>query len=333
MKLTEVLENANELSSYGTDDEDRVNNKDAINLYKSAYQEANGEINDPEIFNSWGMAHFGLGEFEEAIEKYSLAIELDPNSAAMYSYRGLACNKSGRYEEAITDLNRAIELYGDAIDYYNRGVAKNGVGQHEEAIQDFDMAIELNPDMVLAYYRRGLLRSETDQHEGTVYDLDTAWKLHQDTRWEFTRLRYNKEGNLNDHEKNIKAHLNYLDSEMDYGLAFQTKGDSQMELGKYQEAFEAFRVKAHLMGQYPHEQTWAAIIDDQQDKNSEAVSGYQSVLLQLKNIPTEELNKNDLLYLIGASWGLTNLDAINRTDDVVRYKAIADERGIELGGK
>ena len=50
------------------------------------------------------------GRYDEAIEKYNKAIELNPNYAIAYAGRGQAYFKLGQYDLAIPDLAKAIEL-------------------------------------------------------------------------------------------------------------------------------------------------------------------------------------------------------------------------------
>ena len=56
------------------------------------------------------------GDYERAIGCFDKAIELDPNSAATYSNRGIAYYYLNQYESAIEDCSRAIEL--DPNDYW-----------------------------------------------------------------------------------------------------------------------------------------------------------------------------------------------------------------------
>ena len=57
-----------------------------------------------------GFANVELEKYQEAIENFNKAIELDPNSAAFYSARGLVYVELGKHQEAINDYNKAIEL-------------------------------------------------------------------------------------------------------------------------------------------------------------------------------------------------------------------------------
>jgi Flp pilus assembly protein TadD len=67
--------------------------------------------------------------------------------------------KSGDYEGALSDLNKAVESaphYARA--YNNRGVAKVANGDLDGAFADFAQAIKLDPRDPDPFVNRGLLR-------------------------------------------------------------------------------------------------------------------------------------------------------------------------------
>ena len=45
--------------------------------------------------------------------------------------------KTGRYEEAVADLNVAISMFPHRLYYYHRGLALKGMGRDREADEDF----------------------------------------------------------------------------------------------------------------------------------------------------------------------------------------------------
>lgn len=72
--------------------------------------------------------------------------------AKFYNNRGAAYGEKGQFDQAISDLNKAIEInprYNKA--YNNRGVVYRRKGQYDRAISDFNKAMEINPLDAEAY--------------------------------------------------------------------------------------------------------------------------------------------------------------------------------------
>ena len=122
-----------------------------------------------------GNVFMMLEQTDEAIERYSYTIKLDPNCAESYSNRGLAYTNKGDYGRAIEDLNTAIDLNPDyAKAYYYRGLVYGGKGDFDRAIEDYTQAIELKPDYAIVYYCRGGVGLHLREWEQAKSDLMTA---------------------------------------------------------------------------------------------------------------------------------------------------------------
>jgi len=63
--------------------------------------------------------------------------------------------KKGDYNGAIQSYTEAIELYSNSIYYCNRGIAYSKILKFNEAIDDYKKCIELDPKYVKAYDRLG----------------------------------------------------------------------------------------------------------------------------------------------------------------------------------
>jgi PGF-CTERM protein len=120
---------------------------------------------DPEIVYSVIDGNtIQLQNDERSIEACNKAIELNPNGADAYNYRGVAYADLKQHERAIEDFNKTMELNPKNADAYNnRGVAYCFLGHYERAIEDFNKAIELNPNFIMAYRNQELAMSKLEE--------------------------------------------------------------------------------------------------------------------------------------------------------------------------
>lgn len=81
-----------------------------------------------------GEAQLELGQLDEAQRTYEQVIQVAPYVAAGYAGRGRVAYARGDYEQAIADLNRALELQPEATSLHHRlGMAYRQAGQIEDA--------------------------------------------------------------------------------------------------------------------------------------------------------------------------------------------------------
>ena len=131
--------------------------------------------NEIDIYNSKGIACSKRGKYDQAIANFSKVIELNPELAIVYYNRGVAYGKKGEVDLAIEDYAKAVRLNPHYLDAYNnRGIAFNIKGEHELAIQDFDKVIQLEPKFALAYYNRGVAWLFLRKWEKARVDLTVA---------------------------------------------------------------------------------------------------------------------------------------------------------------
>ncbi len=134
-----------------------------------------------ELYFNRATRYYNEGKYEEAIETLTLIINSDaPDDikAGAYNNRGLAKHDLQRYEEAIEDYDKAIELQPKLANaWFNRGNAKGSLQRHEEAIADFDTAIELQPDYAKAYHNRGVAKHSLGRYEEAIRDYYKAIEL------------------------------------------------------------------------------------------------------------------------------------------------------------
>ena len=121
------------------------------------------------------------GQYQLAIEEYNKAISLKPDYAWLYNGRGHIYYQFGHHQRAIEDYTEAIRLdQNDAMPYNNRGVTYDKLGQYQLAINDYNKAISLKPDNESYYNNRGVIYGKLGQYQLAINDYNKAISLKPD---------------------------------------------------------------------------------------------------------------------------------------------------------
>ena len=134
--------------------------------------------------NDWyvlGTDAFFGERYEEALADYTKAIEIKPDFADAYNNRGVILGKLERNEEALADYTKAIEIRPDDADnYYNRGNTLDKLDRYAEALADYAKAIELQPNDAYAYNNRGVTLFNLERYEEALADYMKAIEMKPD---------------------------------------------------------------------------------------------------------------------------------------------------------
>lgn len=117
-----------------------------------------------------------------------ISIEQDPASRLRNSH-----TRSYNYDDAISDLNKAIKLHaGFAYAYYNRANLLALSDRLPEAFDDYTKAIELNPHFAEAYYNRGLIQIYMKDTRKGCLDISKAGELGISEAYDVLRMHSEK---------------------------------------------------------------------------------------------------------------------------------------------
>jgi tetratricopeptide (TPR) repeat protein len=121
------------------------------------------------------MASRLAGDYSKAVESLSTAINQSPENGTYYYWRGDAQVRLRRFDAAIADYNKALELQpGDRASQLGRGVALLWKEQWQPAISDLSDTIQSaqSPDLLSAWAlrARGVARAASGQGAAAVAD-------------------------------------------------------------------------------------------------------------------------------------------------------------------
>lgn len=118
--------------------------------------------------------HYRRREHTECDSCFTQALKYDVGNADYYLERAQARHALSRYNDALADYTRVIELQPrHFVAHYNRGIIRAFVGDDNQALEDFDFVISVEPDNTLAIYNRAELRKNTGDYRGAIADYTT----------------------------------------------------------------------------------------------------------------------------------------------------------------
>ena len=148
---------------------------EAIEYYRKALQ-INPNFSD--ALNNLGNALAARGQSDEAIENYRKAIQINPNFSEALNNLGVALAAKGRFDEAIDNYRKAIQINPndcDALD--NLGVALAAKGRFDEAIENFRKAIRINPNRPETFFHLGMTLDQLGRTREAVAQYREALRL------------------------------------------------------------------------------------------------------------------------------------------------------------
>ena len=161
-----------------------------------------------------GLMFFWMKRFNDALENFRRALELDPKNPEYHNLLGDTYEELGQLDEAEKYLRGAIE----ADKNYSIGHCDLGVflsrrrGQKEEALAAFEQALRIDPNMDQAYYGIACTYALSHEEELALQSLEKALRkgfrefdhIEKDADWD--RFRTN--------DKFIQLLGKYRDTEM-----------------------------------------------------------------------------------------------------------------------
>jgi len=135
-------------------------------------------VKDAAFYFNRGNDYVDKGKYDQAISDYTKALEINPRYFWAYVNRGTTYGRKGQYNEAISDFTKALEINPRyAAAYYNRGLAYHNRGQYDEAISDYNKALEIDPRDALAYCNRGFAYDNKGQYDQAISDYTKALEI------------------------------------------------------------------------------------------------------------------------------------------------------------
>ena len=139
---------------------------------------------DATTWSDKGDALSAQGKYDDAINAYYNALDLDPQYALAWSGKGQALYAQGKYDEAIeaydeaTRLNHALKLDSQyVLAWSGKGQALYAKGKYDEAINAYDEAIRLDPNDADAWSYKGDALRAKGKYDEAIEAYDEAIRI------------------------------------------------------------------------------------------------------------------------------------------------------------
>ena len=146
-------------------------------LYNEAISEFSNALeidpNNAEAYEYKGCSYYFIENIEKALENLNLAIELNPNSSNSFCYRG-ACYCSLQ-KQAISS---EVISFNKPTTFGFKGYTfdKVSINDIQKCISDENKAIELDKNNLQAYHMRGVANYWLENYEQALTDLNKVIK-------------------------------------------------------------------------------------------------------------------------------------------------------------
>jgi len=216
-----------------------------------------------------GMRQYRLENYADAIGDFNRTLLLEPASARAYLWRGMACAKLKKFEEAISDLTLSIDVsnakYPERFNYKRNGrhlmwmrfpkyhvTAYRWMGwvyaeqlDYSKAERAYSQALEISPKDSLAFCGRGRARCNQKDFDNAITDLEQSVELDA-TNYEphfLLGVVYYERGA---YDLTAAALLRALELKPENFDSHVLLSQAYFNLSKYQEAFDAAVVATEL---------------------------------------------------------------------------------------
>lgn len=228
--------------------------------------------------NLLGLIALQQNELDIAVDLLRRATLANPQSVVARSNLGNAYYLLGNFEQAVASYDVAIALKPDFADaHYNRGTALRGLGQSEAAIASFDRATALNPGYVQAYNNRGNALRDLGRLAAAIASYDEALAIKPDLAEGYNN-RGTAQRDLKQFEAAVASYDRAIELKPDYAEAYNNRGNALRDIGRYEAAGDSYDRAIELRPDYADAYNGRATLLFEAKQYEAAISNYEQVI-------------------------------------------------------
>ncbi len=216
---------------------------------------------DPGAHNNLAIVYYNKGLYEEAITELEKALELNPNFVLARNNLELVLKKTGRLEEKIAQLSRSIEDNPhDESKMLELANTYFKLKKHSHAIIYFQKVLDANPDSYDAHFGLGTTLKNLGKYDDALDEMNTVLNI-KATHEVYQALGeiYLRKGVVDMAIKNFEEALTFNDSSAE---TYFLLGFALGEKGRVQDSIEAVKKAISLNPSLANNETSVPIDTD-----------------------------------------------------------------------
>lgn len=229
---------------------------------------------------------------------------------------------AGDVEGALDELNVAIDANASSDVYALRGEIYMQMGEYQDALADLDAAIEIDGMNAVAFYDRYTLNFRLENYDAAMVDINNALAAQSMKPADVLTLRdlYAKRGQLNLWMKNwqgaIADYTNSLArSEGSISAnVYAERAEAYTAIGEYEAAINDYAAAMRVIS----EQILAATTQEMREEQSSNVMSYfeKSAALKLQ-LGRDDMAKSDLESAFAIAVALNDTESADRIRNLI----------------
>src|SRR6266496_477269 len=231
-----------------------------------------------------GNQLYNHAHYQEALQAYERAIQLDPSFAEAHDARGDALFCLNRSQEALAAYERAIHLdakYAHA--YEGKGSLLYDLKHYHEALEAYEQAIRLDPASASTYNGEGNTLYDLNRYQEALVAYEQAIQLDPKLAYAYNGKSWTL-WQLKRFEEALIAYEQAIRLDPSCASTYNGEGNTLYDLDRYKEALvayeQAIQLKPHLVEAYNDK---ASVLYEYQHYE-EALAAYeQAIQLQPNN--------------------------------------------------
>ncbi|MCX4799947.1 tetratricopeptide repeat protein [Streptomyces sp. NBC_01242] len=225
-----------------------------------------------------GRQHRKAERYEQAIVDYDRAIELGLEGDLAHHGRGLVHLAVHQYRDALADFIRAVEADpADPANLTQRAWTHRLLGEDEEAVGDYDGVLALEPDDVFARTMRGTVLQKLGHHDEAIADFDQALAIDPNYVYALTSRGLAHQA-LHRYDEAIADFDQAFAIDPNYVYALTSRGLAHQALHRYDEAIADFDQAFAIDPNYVYALTSRGLAHQALHRYDEAIADFDQAL-------------------------------------------------------